>query len=392
MSAKPRILHILDSLSMGGAETWLMEVLKFFAKNNLAQMDFLATGGKQGVFDEEALRLGARIHYIPYGRAHLAGFARDFRRLLRTGRYDAIHDHGDYASGLHFLFGLGCLPPVRVTHIHNPWLHIEANYGVSNVRRFTARTGKFLVKNLATHVCGTSKDALEQYGFPPTVEGRPKSTVLHCGFDVERFSAPRDTDRAALRQEFGWDQNTRIILFAGRLDRALAFDHPQNHKNSWLALNVVKQAALQDPSIRLLMAGDGASQRREMEGHVASWGLSDRLRFLGIRRDMPRLMRGADMLFFPSRQEGLGMVAVEAQAAGIPVLASTQVPPAAMVIPELYRAVDIGAPLSDWTDALFKTLATPSLPLDQVRARVSASAFSIETSAARLLAIYGGSA
>jgi hypothetical protein len=60
------------------------------------------------------------------------------------------------------------------------------------------------------------------------------------------------------------------------------------------------------------------------------------------------------------------------------------------VIPELYHTVALDAPLSDWTDALFKAIATPSLPLDQVRARMLASAFSIETSAARLLAIYGG--
>jgi glycosyltransferase involved in cell wall biosynthesis len=377
---------------MGGAETWLMAVLKFFAQHDLAQMDFLATSGRPGVFDDEARGLGAKVHYMPYGRAHLADFTRDFRALLRREKYDAIHDHGDYSSGFHFLCGLGCLPPVRVTHIHNAWLHMEVHYGVSGARRMTARAGKFLVEQLATHVCGTSHDTLVQYGFAPGARRRPKSAVLHCGFDVGRFSVPRDSDRAAVRQEFGWPADARIVLFVGRLDRALAFDHPQNQKNSWLALNAVKEAALRDPSICLLMVGDGASQILAMERHAADWGLADRLRFLGIRKDVPRLMRGADMLFFPSRQEGLGMVAVEAQAAGIPVLASTEVPPAAVVIPELYHTVALDAPLSAWTDALFKAMATPSLPLDQVRARMQASAFSIETSATRLLAIYGGQA
>ena len=57
-----------------------------------------------------------------------------------------------------------------------------------------------------------------------------------------------------------------------------------------------------------------------METRISEWGLSDMLRFIGVRSDIPRLMRAADVLLFPSVDEGLGMVAVEAQAAGLPVL------------------------------------------------------------------------
>ena len=139
----------------------------------------------------------------------------------------------------------------------------------------------------------------------------------------------------------------------------------------------------------MLMAGDGVPQRLAMQQHIESWGLSDRIRLLGVRRDMPRLMRAADMLFFPSGQEGLGMVAVEAQAAGLPVLASDAVPAAAKVVPQLYRALPVRSSLADWTDALFVTLNAPRVALDVARRAVEASDFSIETSASRLLRIYG---
>ncbi|HEY0282314.1 MAG TPA: glycosyltransferase, partial [Rhizomicrobium sp.] len=98
----------------------------------------------------------------------------------------------------------------------------------------------------------------------------------------------------------------------------------------------------------------------------------------------------ADMLFFPSRQEWLGMVAVEAQAAGLPVLASDAVPAAAKVVPELYRSLPVHSSLADWTDALFATLNTPRVAMDAARRAVEASDFSIETSASRLARIYGG--
>ena len=90
-----RVLQIIDSLGMGGAETWLMEVLRLWSKSEVGRIDFLATSGNPGIFDEEARRLGAQVHYVRYGRAHLPRFAKQFRQVLREGRYHAIHDHQD---------------------------------------------------------------------------------------------------------------------------------------------------------------------------------------------------------------------------------------------------------------------------------------------------------
>ena len=383
-----RVLQIIDSLGMGGAETWLMELLRFWSKSKAVQIDFLATSGVPRVLDEEACKLGARIHYLRYRRAHLPRFAREFRRVLREGRYDAIHDHQDYASGWHFLMGIGSLPEVRVTHVHNPWLHIEANYAVSPSRRVTAILGKRLVNGLATHVCGTSREILQRYGFELRQSRRPMVSVVHCGLDVTKFNQRCDCDRLSALREFGWPEESRIVLFAGRLDRALDVDHPQNHKNSWFALNVVRAAIDKQPSVRLLMAGAGDEQRQQLQTCIESWGLKNKLRLIGVREDIPRLMRAADVLFFPSRQEGLGMVAVEAQAAGLPVLASTAVPRECVVIPELYSALALDAPIELWAAALLQIMTKPRPPLELCRRALESSPFSIVNSARRLEEIY----
>src|ERR1700677_2949741 len=112
-----RGLQIIDSLGMGGAETWLMEVLRLWSRSRVGRIDFLATSGNPGIFDEEAQRLGAQVHYVRFGRGHLLRFTKQFRQVLREGRYHAIHDHQDYASGWHFLMGAAELPLVRVTHV-----------------------------------------------------------------------------------------------------------------------------------------------------------------------------------------------------------------------------------------------------------------------------------
>ena len=390
MSGRPlKVLHIIHSFGVGGAETWLMELLRLWSKTGNRRIDFLATSGNRGVFDDEARQLGADIYYVRYDRDHLARFAREFRRILREGQYDALHDHSDYASGWHFLIGSGALPAVRVAHVHNPWSHIEANYAVSLSRKFATTVGKWLVHILATHVCGTSGEILRQYGFYSRESHRPAVSVTHCGFDIRKFNAPREHDRQSVLDEFGWPTDSKLVLFAGRLDRALEFDHPQNHKNSWLALNVMRAAFEKDSSVRLLMAGAGAS-RTELDLHVRRWGLQQQLRLIGVRNDIPRLMRAADVLFFPSRQEGLGMVAVEAQAACLPVLASTAVPRECVVIPELYEALPLREPIELWANALLRTMAKPRPSLEFCRRALESSPFSILNSARYLEEIYCG--
>lgn len=387
----PRVLHVLDSLGMGGAETWLMALLRHWAARGAAapKMDFLLTGGRPALFDSEARELGARLYYVRYDARRVAGFAASFRGILRRGGYDAIHDHGDYGSGIHYLLALGRLPAVRVSHIHNPWLHIAANYNINARRRLMSRAGKLLVTRLATHVCGTSAAIMARYGFAPQQHKRPFASVLHCGFDIGRFARDRAPDRAAVLSEFGWPHDSKLVLFAGRLDRALQTGHPQSHKNSWLALNVVRMAAERDPAVRLIMAGDGGEARARLDAVVAGWGMADRLKLVGVRTDMPRLMRAADLLFFPSQQEGLGMAAVEAQAAGTPVLASDAVPREAKVIAALYHTASLSGSLEDWRDRLAEAMRGPRLPLAQVRAAMDESDFSIESSARKLAALYG---
>jgi len=183
---KVRILHVIDSFSMGGLETWLRALLRYWHSQeaDAPQLDFLAVGGQRGMFDEEVRALGGRIFYLRYDRAHLIPFIWGFRRLLREARYAAIHDHQGSASGWHFLLGMGRLPQVRVTHLHNPIFEI-ANRTPS--RRVVSAMGMVLLSRLATHVLGTSRQLIEEYGFGAPRFRHIPQIALHCGFDTERF-------------------------------------------------------------------------------------------------------------------------------------------------------------------------------------------------------------
>jgi glycosyltransferase involved in cell wall biosynthesis len=382
-----RALQIIDSLGMGGAETWLMEVLRLWSKSDVGRIDFLATGGRPGIFDEEAQRLGARVHYVRYERTHVPQFAKQLRQVLLEGRYHAIHDHQDYASGWHFLIGASALPPVRVTHVHNPAYQIRNNYGVAFSRRFTARVGKALIARYSTHITGTSRQILTQYGFEASRFARLPKAALYCGFDPARFLGDTLPAKACVCREFGWPEDAKIILFAGRIDLSVELGHPQNHKNSGFAVSVGIECARRDPRVRMLLAGAPSPAVPVLEGRIVAAGLKGRIQFAGIRKDIERLMLASDALLFPSRGEGLGMVAVEAQAAGLPILASNAVPRECVVVPELVRFQKVEAGEAAWAAVLLQLAARPRNILEANKG-VAASAFSIERSASALLRLY----
>jgi glycosyltransferase involved in cell wall biosynthesis len=382
-----RVLQVIDRLGMGGAETWLMEVLRLWSKREFGRIDFLATSGNPGIFDEEARLLGAQVHYVRYGRAHLPRFAKQFRRLLREGQYHAIHDHQDYASGWHFLMGASALPPVRVTHVHNPAYQMRNNYGVTLSRRFTARVGKALVAHYSTHITGTSRQAIAEYGFDASRFRRIPKAALYCGFDPARFLGDPVAAKASVSHEFGWPEDAKIILFAGRIDQSLDLGHPQNHKNSGFAVSVGIECVRRDTRVRMLLAGAPSPAVSTLERGIAAAGLEGHIQFAGIRKDIARLMLAGDVLLFPSRGEGLGMVAVEAQAAGLPVLASTQVPRECVVVPELVRFKRVEAGEAEWAVGLLQLAAQPR-NTRTANQQVVASAFAIDNSARALLRLY----
>jgi glycosyltransferase EpsF len=381
-----KVLHILGTFGVGGAETWLMELLRYWHKvgSEAPQVDFIVTNRQLGVFDEEVKALGSKLFYLPYRRARSIPFVTEFRRILRDGNYSALHDHQAWVSGWHFLFGAGRLPPVRVAHVHNPADDLDQ---MGPVREGVARAGLMLVGRLATHIAGTSRAVLTEYGFDSPAFERIPTFPLYCAFDPGRFCGDPDTAKAAVCREFGWPERSAVILVAGRIDPFIEDGHPANRKNTHKAISVGLACAVRDPRIRVLFAGTVSPAIAAYRKIVDDAGCSDRVVFAGERFDIGRLMLASDVLLFPSRTEGLGMVAVEAQAAGLPVLAAVPVPKECVVISDLVRFRGLEAPAAVWADDIFELISQPR-DVAGANKRVAESPFAIAQSAAFLLDLY----
>lgn len=393
MAKTLRILHVISNFGVGGAEVWIIALLRYFKEHADAlgvcvETDVLLTKGVRDRLDDEAEALGARLIYARYSRKTLPSFIVRWRRILSEGNYAAIHDHQEFTAGWHFLFGIGHLPSVRIAHLHNSMSH-QASYAKDFLRRRTIGLGNRLLAGFATHLLSTSRRLIAEQGFDdlPAAGHLPKLAV-HCGFDVRRFSGDRASARLEVNSEFDLRPAARVMLFVGRLDSHK--NDALNEKNPGFCLEVAKACAARDPDFICLVAGGGESARMILQERVTKWGLSDRIRLLGARSDVPRLMLAADLLLFPSLAEGLGMVAVEAQAAGLPVVASDAVPRECMVAARMVDFLPLSAGAEYWADLALGKMKTPKPDHEIANQRVAESPFAITHSAQQLVQIYRG--
>jgi len=331
------------------------------------------------------------LFYVPFTRRTILGFIRDFRKILKEGRYHAIHDHQDYIAGLHFFAGAGRLPFVRIAHVHNPLYH-RTTEATAVVRSFLNSIGKRLVLGMGTHVLGTSRQIVREYGFRESSSKDLRMDALHCGFDVTRYIGDRDQIHSEVCDEFGWTNKAKIVLFVGRLDGAplLQGNRVMTHKNAALALDIGRACISIDENIRLVMVGAGDAKRREFEEKIKIWGLAQKICFTGLRADVQRLMLGSNLLLFPSLAEGLGMVVVEAQAAGLRVLASDTTPAESVVIPELVKFLSLDLSPRAWADEAIRAIGKQPPDAGVCNSAVEDSPYSIRNSATALLRVLDG--
>lgn len=136
-----------------------------------------------------------------------------------------------------------------------------------------------------------------------------KIRYIPNGVDTERFK-PNPEGRFKIRRELGVDGF--VWLAVGRLDS------PKDYPNMFRAFAQVVQ---KDSNTVLLIAGDGPL-RKDMEVLAQKMGIEERVRFLGIRRDIPQLMNAADAYVMSSSWEGMPNVLLEASASGLPIVAT----------------------------------------------------------------------
>lgn len=372
-----RILHVVGCMDRAGVETWLMHVLRNMDRERY-RMDFLVQSDQPASYDEEIRSYGARV--IPCPHPHRPWiYAPRLQSVLRQeGPYDVVHSHIHHYSGIVLRLSKAAGVPVRIAHSHLDSRPVDQT--ATALRKLYLRTARSWIHRYAT--CGLSASRLAASAlFGPAAESDPRWRVLSYGADFSAFHTP--ADRLETLSEFGIAGDAFVIGHVGRMV-------PQ--KNHEMLLRIAAEVCRREPRARFLLVGTGPLRKR-LESQVEAAGMRDFVRFAGVRSDVARLMTGAmDAFLFPSHFEGLGLVLVESQAAGLPIVCSSTIPQEADVVPGMIRRLSLEDSTETWAQAVLDLAsAKPPVARSEALRRVEHSAFSLQRCVAELEVLYRNS-
>jgi len=339
---------------------------------------FFCTLGKPGQLDDEIRRLGGEIIYSPYPIGEKRAFFLNLRQVIRNGNYDVLHCHHDFVSAVYLSASLGSSVRQRIVHVHNTDEQILTP-SVAKQLLFKEPMRQACLR-LADSIVGISNETLSK--FTQRREPKPgRDRVVYYGVDTSAFHRATST-REGFRASLGLADDAKVLLFTGRMAPL---------KNPCFVVEVLAELTKQEPKAVAVFAGGG-----ELESSVVELakqkGIGDEVKVLGWRDDTATLMRLSDLFVFPRLEEpkeGLGLVLVEAQAAGLPVLASPSITPDVQVIPELFTILPLAAGPAAWAAAARKILSSSHPSSADCLSRIESSHFSLCAGLDNLLALYG---
>jgi glycosyltransferase involved in cell wall biosynthesis len=308
------VLNVVG-LELGGAETTVVNYYRYINRSKV-QFDFLIPDKPDNqYYEDEVISLGARVFRMPadtkfrnIGLKTIEGIKSLIRILKRSPKIDIIHFHADKSMIPAFCLLVAMFMGVKVRVVYSR-LTLTG-------KQILHRLFRPLLNMVTTHKTACSvKAGVSMFG-----KNVCKDLVLiPRARDLSVFRY--DKERRQIKRDELQITDKFVIVQVGRLAEQ------KNHKFTLRAFeNVLKT----EQNMILLFVGDG-ELRDELVKMADELILGEKVMFLGNRRDVQDILQAADLFVFPSLYEGLGAVAIEAQAAGLPCLISDTVPKEAKI-------------------------------------------------------------
>ncbi|MDT2670808.1 glycosyltransferase family 1 protein [Enterococcus dongliensis] len=299
-----RVLHFQGRMGLGGAESFMMNLYRKIDRDNF-QFDFLIYDDFKNVQDyhNEIKKLGGRIFVVANPKKNILKYLFQVNRLLRQEKFDIAHNEVYFGGGINLWLAKRNGIKKRIAHSHATEDGKSKNLMMNVLRRFLSH----LLLTNATDFLAVSQEAGQNL-----FEGH-SFEIVHNGIDLNLYKK-QTFEKEEKRIELGIPLEAFVIGNIGRLEK---------QKNQKYLLNIFASLIKQKKDSYLLLIGEG-SLRLELEQKIRDLGIEKNVRMLGERNDIPDLLAIMDVFVMPSLYEGLPMVGLEAQAAGLKlVLADT---------------------------------------------------------------------
>lgn len=330
METPIRILNLFTIMDRGGAESIVMNYYRHIDRSKV-QFDFMVHREQRGAFDDEIEAMGGRIYRMcPIYPQNFGKYKKMLRKFFSEHpEYRIIHSHMSELGYFAFKEAKRQGVPVRICHAHNT----PNGFDLKMIMRTYFKTA---MKPYITHrlICGTAAGCWlfgEKY--------QDQFIMMNNAIDTAQY-AFSPAIRAEMRRELGLE-NRFVVGHVGRF---------AEQKNHMFLLEIFAALAQKRSDAVLLLVGGGARED-EIRKRVQALGLQERVKFLGVRNDINRVMQAMDIFLFPSLFEGLPVTMVEAQTAGLPCFISESIPPQC-ILTENVRRISLDEPAAKWAEII----------------------------------------
>ena len=335
-----KILQIGLSYNPGGIESFVMNYDKRLKDEDIC-FDFI------NIFDhiayeDEIKKLGGRIYQVSNIKKSPKGYTHELASIL-------AYESGNHYAAVHVnMLSAANLIPLFVASKENERrraagvkeLHIIAHSHNSNtpslIKKILHKMNRKKVLRLATDYWACSKMAADWLFGENNTESNIH--IVNNAIHASRYQF-REAYRREIREEFGFAKEDLVLLHVGRMDA---------QKNHTILLEIFEQVRKLSAhrKVHLLMVGEGDLEDALKEQAKVT-GIIDDVYFCGIREDVNKFYSAGDIFVFPSLYEGLSLTMVEAQASGIPIIASTSMDEDSFFTDNC-RRMPLSAPLESW--------------------------------------------
>lgn len=372
MKNKVKVLLFVDRMRHGGIQQFLVENVKHMDKTNV-DIDVLTLDDGETYPLEQAIQdAGAKYYklkgiwinntmdYFKYATA-IDNF------FTIHNNYKVIHMNASSKNFILLKYAKKHHIPVRIAHSHN------IDFQTKNpIKKIIGNLFKIPMKKYATDYFACSYLAGEWLFGKENVESG-KVKVIHNAVDYKNFKYDEKT-RKEIRKEFNIKENEILFGHVGRFT---------NQKNHTFLIDIFNEIHKQNKNTKLIMIGIGEKEE-EIKNKVKKLQLNNYVIFAGFRKDVNKLMQGMDTFLLPSLYEGLPVVGVEAQAAGLPSFTSEDVVTQEVRITTAMNFISLEKSAKEWADIILNS----DLSRKDTKDELKEAGYFIEDSARELVNFY----
>lgn len=323
-----RVLCITAGMNAGGAETFLMKLYRNLDRTRY-QMDFCVVS-RENYYAEEIRKMGGSLYFIPLKSKYPVQSFLAIRDLVRSCQFDAVMRVNEHSLSVLDLLAAKSGGARRLVMRSS-----NASSG-SSFKTILHKIFRVLPQRVPDVKLAPSLLAAE-YTFGKKSVARKEVCLLNNGLNIEEFRFSQSS-RDFCRSRLGI-QDQLVIGHVG------GFRIQKNHD---FLIDIFYEIQKNDPDAVLLLVGNGELQENIVK-KVGKLGLQNKCKFLGVQKEISKLLSAMDLFIFPSFYEGMPNTVIEAQTSGLPCLVSDSITREVQVTP-LVQMMSLRNRASAWAE------------------------------------------